>query len=291
MRSLYVVATPIGNLEDLTLRALRVLGEVDVIAAEDTRVTRKLLDRYEIRTPVTSYHEHNKHSKLPAMLAMLRDRDVALVSDAGMPAINDPGSELVAAAAEAGAAVVPIPGASAVTSAIAVSGLAFDAFVYLGFLPRKRAERKRLLASLAADRRAVLAFETPHRLRSALADIEDALGDRRIAVCRELTKLHEEVYRGVVSGALAHFTRPRGEFTLVIEGAIKARNRQPARDEEAGVRDFLTRLNAEGARTKDAVAQAVQETGMPRSSVYRIWLDIRSQRSAGLKQSTDETAG
>ena len=140
MPSLYVVATPIGNLEDLTLRALRVLGEVDTIAAEDTRVTRKLLARYEIRTPVTSYHEHNKHSKLPALLEMLKSKDVALVSDAGMPAINDPGSELVAAASEAGVAVVPIPGASAVTSAIAVSGLDVDSFVYLGFLRRKRAE-------------------------------------------------------------------------------------------------------------------------------------------------------
>ena len=277
MPSLYVVATPIGNLEDLTLRALRVLGEVDTIAAEDTRVTRKLLTRYEIRTPVTSYHEHNKHSKLPVLLEMLKSQDVALVSDAGMPAINDPGSELVAAASEAGVPVVPIPGASAVTSAIAVSGLDVDGFVYLGFLPRKRAERKRLLESLAAEERVLLAFETPHRLRGALADVLDSLGDRRIVVCRELTKLHEEVYRGVVSGALAHFAQPKGEFTLVIEGGTKRDVEQPLGDQDA--RELLTALKANGARAKDAVAQVVRETGLPRSSVYDIWLDIKGQRS------------
>lgn len=276
MPSLYVVATPIGNLEDLTLRALRVLGEVDVIAAEDTRVTRKLLTRYEIRTPVTSYHEHNRRSKLPVLLDMLKDKDVALVSDAGMPAINDPGSELVAATSEAGFAVVTIPGASAVTSAIAVSGLDVDSFVYLGFLPRKRAERRKLLEPLAADQRALLAFETPHRLKGALADLLDTLGDRRIAVCRELTKLHEEVYRGVVSGALAHFTQPKGEFTLVIEGGANGAVQQPRGEQD--VRDLLTALKADGARAKDAVAQVVRETGLPRSSVYDIWLDIKGQK-------------
>ena len=166
MSTLYVVATPIGNLEDVTVRALRVLGEVGLIAAEDTRVTRKLLTRYQIHTPVTSYHEHNKMTKLPSLLAALAEKDVALVSDAGTPGISDPGFELVRTAAEAGFQVIPIPGPSAVTSAVAVSGLPADQFVYLGFLPRRRAERQRLLSSLASETRTLVAFETPPQVQS-----------------------------------------------------------------------------------------------------------------------------
>ena len=209
MSTLYVVATPIGNLEDVTVRALKVLAEVDLIAAEDTRVTRKLLARYKIHTPLTSYHEHNKVTKLPMLLASLREQDVALVSDAGMPGVSDPGYELVRAAVEAGYPVVPVPGPSAITSAVAVSGLPVDQFVYLGFLPRRRAARRKLLLSLASETRTLVAFETPHRLAAALQDVLEALGDRRIAVCRELTKMHEEVFRGRVSEALAHFEEPR----------------------------------------------------------------------------------
>ena len=270
MGTLYVVATPIGNLEDITLRALRVLGEADVIAAEDTRVTRKLLARHGIRTPVTSYHEHNKRTKLPELLALLRDKSVALVSDAGTPGVNDPGPELVSKAAEAGVAVVSIPGASAVTSAIAVSGLTIDQLLFLGFLPRKRADRRRLLGSLAAERRTLLAFEAPHRLKGALSDILEHLGDRRVAVCRELTKLHEEVYRAAVSEALLHFTEPKGEFTLVIKGATEEPDGKEGQEDRA--RAILARLRAKGARARDAVTEAVEETGLPRSRVYRIWL-------------------
>ena len=279
MPTLYVVATPIGNLEDITLRALRVLGEVDLIAAEDTRVTRRLLGRHNIHTPLTSYHEHNKLRALPRLLRTLSEKDVALVSDAGMPGISDPGSELVSAAIQAGATVVPIPGPSAVTSAIAVSGMAVDQFVYLGFLPRTQAARRRLLESLAEESRAVLAFETPHRLRRALDDVHETLGDRRIVVCRELTKLHEEIFRGTVSEAVDHFVRPRGEFTLVIGGAEETADEQPV--QEQAVRDLLAGLKADGARVKDAVAQAVRETGLPRSRVYRIWLEIGRQTTRG----------
>ena len=164
MPTLYVVATPIGNLEDITLRALRVLRESGLIAAEDTRTTRRLLQRYEVQTPLTSYHEHNKLSKLPTLLDALREKDVALVTDAGTPGISDPGYELVDAALEAGIRVVPVPGASAITTALAVAGVTADRFVYLGFLPRRRAARKRLLESLDTEGRTIIAFEAPHRL-------------------------------------------------------------------------------------------------------------------------------
>ena len=270
MPDLYIVATPIGNLEDITLRAVRVLGEVGLIAAEDTRVTRKLLARYDIHTPLTSYHEHNKRSKLPSLLAALTEKDVALVTDAGTPGVSDPGYELVRAASDAGVRVVPIPGASAITSAIAVSGLPADRFVYLGFLPRRRSERLELLGSLATERRAMVALETPHRLRAALEDLLETLGDRRIAVGREMTKLHEEVFRGAVSDALETFVAPRGEFTLVIEGA--AESATPASPEAA--RELLTRYREEGLGAKESVARAAGEGGVSRRDAYRLWLEV-----------------
>ena len=273
MPSLYIVATPIGNLEDVTLRALRVLGEVGLIAAEDTRVTRRLLQRYDIHTPLTSYHEHNKLAKLPKLLSTLVEKDVALVSDAGTPGINDPGQELVHAAVKAGVQVITIPGPSAVTSAIAVSGVPVDQFVYLGFLPRRRAERRRLLASLAPERRTIVAFETPHRLRAALEDILATLGDRPIAACRELTKLHEEVYRGVISEALLHFAKPRGEFTLVIEGSVE----KETGGSQQEAREMLTRLRQEGLGAKEVVAQVAKKSGLSRREAYRLWLEIQGQ--------------
>ena len=279
MSFLYVVSTPIGNLEDLTFRALRVLGEVGFIAAEDTRVTRRLLDHYKISTPMTSYHEHNKLSKLPLILSALKEKDVALVSDAGEPGISDPGSELVSAAAAAGVQVVPIPGASAITSAIAVSGMDIDMFIFLGFLPRKQTERRSLLESLATDRRVLLAFEAPHRLRRALHDIRDILGDRHIAVCRELTKLHEEVFRATVSEAMSHFDRPRGEVTLVIEGSRESP--KGSQDEMETAMTLLEQLREEGAHARDVVAQVVQESGLPRREVYRLWLEIKERGHKG----------
>ena len=274
MPTLYIVATPIGNLEDITLRAIRVLGEVGLIAAEDTRVTRKLLQRYDIHTPLTSYHEHNRHSKLPVLLDALSKKDVALVSDAGMPGINDPGDELVCAAAKAGVPVVPIPGPSAVTSAIAASGLPVEGFVYLGFLPRRRIDRRRLLESLADEKRALLAFETPHRLRASLEDLAQIIGDRRVAVCRELTKLHEEIFRGLLSEALAHFTSPRGEFTLVIEG-----NTSPGATvaPEAETRELIAGLRKEGLGAREAVARVVAQCGLSRRAAYRLWLETKAE--------------
>ncbi len=222
MPVLYVIATPIGNLEDISLRALRLLQEVKLIAAEDTRTTRHLLNAHNIKTPLTSYHEHSKKAKLDYLLNYLEKEDLALVSEAGMPGLSDPGYELIVAAIERGISVVPIPGASAVITALVVSGLPTDQFLYLGFLPRRKGQRQRLLSSIVDEPRTIVAFETPHRLRKALSDIEEILGNRRLSVCRELTKVHEEIFRGRVSQAREHFVEPRGEFTLVIEGRTRA---------------------------------------------------------------------
>lgn len=223
MSTLYLVATPIGNLEDITARALRVLREVTLIAAEDTRHTGKLLKHFEISTPQTSYFEHNKRAKLETVLAKLNEGDIALVSDAGTPAINDPGYELVRAALDAGHQVRPVPGPSAPVAALAASGLPTDSFLYLGYLKRKRVERKRQLVEIQNLSHTLIFLETPHRLLAALDDLQAELGDRQIAVARELTKLHEEIFRGKISEAASHFAAGsiKGEITLVIEGALQ----------------------------------------------------------------------
>src|SRR4030065_2119649 len=195
MPVLYVVATPIGNLEDISLRALRILGEVKLIAAEDTRTTRRLLTRYNIRTKLTSYNEHNKKTKLNYLLDCLNGMDVALVSEAGMPGLSDPGYELINAAFNSKIKVIVVPGASAITTALSLSGLAADRFCFMGFLPRKKAERQKLLQQMANDVRTMVVFEAPHRLIVSLRDMAATLGDSAIAVCRELTKIHEEALR------------------------------------------------------------------------------------------------
>ena len=271
MPVLYIVSTPIGNLEDITLRALRVLREVGMIAAEDTRVTRKLLSHYDIHTRLTSFNEHNQSARLPELLTTLQDNDVALVCDAGTPGVNDPGLALVQSASDKGIEVVVIPGASAVTSAVAVSGLVEEAFLYLGFLPRKRGERNALLASLALEHRPAIAFESPRRLQQSLIDILATVGDRRIAVCREMTKLHEEVFRGTVSEALEHFKHPRGEFTLVLEG--KATGKQDDTDAKELALSLLDGLRVQGAGARRAVEHVTAVTGLSRRQVYRMWLD------------------
>ncbi len=221
MGTLYLVGTPIGNLEDITLRALRILREVPLIAAEDTRVTGRLLERYQIATPMTSYHEHNKLDRLPGLLAHLESQDLALVSDAGTPGLSDPGYELVRAAADQGVPTVPVPGPSAVVTALVVSGLPTDEFVYLGFLPRRAKARRQLLERVAPEQRTLVAYEAPHRLQVTLEDILRILGPRPVAVGRELTKLHEQVHRGEPAELLRYFAErpPKGEITLVIGGA------------------------------------------------------------------------
>jgi 16S rRNA (cytidine1402-2'-O)-methyltransferase len=272
MPTLYLVATPIGNLEDITLRALRVLREVSLIAAEDTRTTRKLLSHYGIRARLTSYHEHNKAAKIPHILDALRRADVALVSEAGMPGLSDPGYDLVAAAAEAGVPVVAVPGPSAVVAALAVSGLPTRQFAYVGFLPRRRGERRRLLSALATQTQTIVALESPHRLLASLSDLLAVLGDRRIAVCRELTKLHEEVFRSRISEAIAHFREPRGEFTLVLAGAPHPPEAVVPTDT---VLAELRHLRQQGVAPRQAVAQVAQQLGLPRRHVYRLWLQLQ----------------
>ena len=273
MPTLYIVATPIGNLEDVTLRALRVLRDVPLIAAEDTRTTRKLLARHAIRARLVSYNEHNKKARIPRLLASLQDGDVALVSEGGTPVISDPGLDLVAAAVEAGFDVRPIPGPSAVTAALAVSALPTRQFTYLGFLPRRSGERLRLFASLRDDPRTIVAFESPHRLARSLSDMRREWGDRRIAVCRELTKAFEEVFRGRISEALERFTEPRGEFTLVVEGAAG-----PAAPSPDAARAELLRRKEAGEPAKVAVPEVVKLYGLPRRDVYRMWLDAGPER-------------
>jgi 16S rRNA (cytidine1402-2'-O)-methyltransferase len=279
MSVLYVVATPIGNLEDITLRALRVLHEVKLIAAEDTRTTRRLLTYFDIKTPVTSYFEHNKITKLDYILEKLKEGDVAMVSEAGMPGISDPGYELIVAAARENIPVVPVPGPSAVTAALAVSGLPTDRFVYIGFLPNRPAARRRLLASLAAESGTIVALEAPHRLAAALEDIRDVLGDRRLTVCRELTKLHEEVWRGTVGGAIKHFVRPRGEFTLVIAG--KTTGEKPP--VTASIEKQLRQMHLAGAKARGAVAAVAAGTGLSRKELYKTWLRIDRARNSNKK--------
>ncbi len=271
MSILYVVATPIGNLEDVSLRALRVLRSVPLIAAEDTRKTRRLLNAYQIKTTLTSYHEHNKWSKLEYLLHYLENTgDVAVVSEAGTPGISDPGHELILAAHERGIRVVPVPGASAVISAVAVSGLNTDRFTYLGFLPRLARQRAQVLASASDEPGSLVILEAPHRLQQTLRDIADVLGDRRIAVCRELTKVHEEIFRGSVSGAIAHFAEPRGEFTLVLEGRLRPQDRPAMSDVEARLRELRER----GSSVREAILKLSKETGISRRELYRLWLRL-----------------
>ena len=280
MGTLYVVGTPIGNLEDLTPRAARVLGEVSLIAAEDTPVTRRLLSHLGLHTPMVSYNEHNQHQRLPALLEALGSGGVALVTDAGMPGVSDPGAELVSQAAAAGFPVEAVPGVSAVTTAMAMSGMSGDEFLFLGFLSRKARERRARLQELTRSTHTLVIFEAPHRLQATLKDILAVLGDREMSVCRELTKFYEEVFRGNVSEALTHFREPRGEFVLVLHGAAPASAANgPAPDRLEDAAGWLANLRQEGVRAKDAVAQVSEATGMTKNRVYQIW--VESGRTAG----------
>ena len=274
MGTLYVIGTPIGNLEDITFRAARILSSVPVVAAEDTRITRRLLARVEANPRLISCHEHNWRRQLPRLLDSLADGDVALVTDAGSPAISDPGAGLVAAIADAGHEVVSIPGVSAVTAALAVAGFPADRFVFLGFLPRRRTDRTATLTEAARLRQTVVLFEAPHRLRATLTDIANALGDPSLAVCRELTKLHEEVWRGTASEALDYFAEPRGEFTIVIgTTSPQTDNDADAGDIMETARQSLAERRAAGTRGRDAVAEVVSATGLPRRVVYAMWVE------------------
>jgi 16S rRNA (cytidine1402-2'-O)-methyltransferase len=269
MPVLYVVATPIGNLEDVSLRALRVLRSVKLIAAEDTRKTKRLLNAYDIKTALTSYHEHNKWSKLEYILRFLTETgDVALVSEAGTPGISDPGHELIVAAHQRSLQIVPIPGPSVVITALTVSTLPTDRFTYVGFLPRQSGERRRLLKTLGDDPGTLIILEAPHRIQPTLQDLLSVLGDRHMAACRELTKIHEEVFRGQLSEAIERFAEPRGEFTLIIEGKRVEDKRELTSD----IEQRLRQMRRAGVTAKEAIPRVSEETGLARRELYRAWL-------------------
>ena len=267
---LYIVATPIGNLDDISLRAIATLNEVDLIAAEDTRKTKRLLTKYNITTPLTSFHEYTRTPKINRILEHLEGGDVALVSEAGMPGISDPGYEIVTAAIQRGISVVPIPGPSVVTAALAISGLPTDKFTCLGFLPNRASGRRRLLENVAGEPSTLVIFEAPYRLTASMTDMLAILGDRRLTVCRELTKLHEEVFRGTVSEAAKYFIKPKGEFTLAIEGKGKKEKPVLTKDTEKQLHElYLGR-----AKAKEAIAVVSGETGLSKKELYQAWLKL-----------------
>lgn len=265
---LYIVATPIGNLEDITLRAIRVLKEVDLIAAEDTRHTRHLLDRYEITTPLTSYHDHNKEEKAPVLVArLLEGQSVALVSDAGTPGISDPGYFLINLAVDQKVPVVPIPGATAAIAALSISGLPTDSFVFEGFLPARQGARLKRLQKLSTEERTVIFFEAPHKIEKTLGDMIVVFGERKAVVTRELTKIHEETIRGTLSDILRHLqeTTIKGEFTIIVHGATTGRDRQ-----DIDPAEYLKNLMLHrGLSKKEAIATAAEELGLPKKDVYK----------------------
>ena len=269
MGILYLVATPIGNLEDMSSRGVRILRECILIAAEDTRHTGTLLKHFDIKTPLTSYFEHNKLNKLDLILEKLSQGDVALVSDAGTPAINDPGYELVKAALASNFDVQPVPGPSAPITALAVSGLPTDSFLYLGYLPHKSSERCKAVMQIANLHYTLIFLESPHRIADSLEDILSVLGDRRICVAREMTKMYEEYWRGQVSGAIEHFKskEPRGEFTLVIEGK-KTEDRGRWTEDEL-LQAIKKELQA-GKSAKEISAELAGQSGWNKKEVYAL---------------------
>jgi len=273
-RTLYVVGTPIGNLEDMTFRAVRILQTVDIIAAEDTRHTGKLLQHFEIKTPQISYHEHNRTSRIPELLQYLtNDKAIALVSDAGMPGISDPGYELIEACIEAGISVVPIPGASAAITALSAAGLPTDRFVFEGFLPAKSQQRREHLESLQTESRTLIFYESPHRLQDTLQDLAEILGsDRQIVLARELTKLYEEFWRGTIAEAIAHYSQrePQGEYTLVVAGIPPS---QPQLTQEE-LKAELKQLISQGISRSQASRQLAKETSLPRRQLYQLALSL-----------------
>lgn len=266
---LYLVGTPIGNLEDITLRALRILGEVDHIAAEDTRHTLKLLNHYNISKPLISYHEHNKREKGPEIVSMIQEGlKVAVVSDAGMPGISDPGADLVILAHEAEVPVTIIPGPSAVLSALVLSGLSTESFAFEGFLPREKKLRQERLRKLKLEERTIILYEAPHRLRSLLEDMAQFIGNRKISIVRELTKLHEEVLPMSLEEAISYYQEvtPRGEFVLVMEGQLQDLLQKDFSD--ISIEDHLRDYISSGISKKEAVKQVAKDRNLPKSQVY-----------------------
>ena len=275
MSTLYLVATPIGNLEDITFRAVRILKEVPLIAAEDTRTSKTLLKAYQIDTRLTSYHDHNKEKKVPRLLDHLQKLDLALISDAGTPAINDPGFYLVKAVLDAGHQVVPIPGPSAPVAGLSASGFPTDNFLYLGYLPRKTKGRLDLFNEIKELPWTLVFLEAPHRLIQSLEDIRSVFGEREIAVARELTKLHEEIYRGKVSEVYDHYlqTEPRGEITLIISGGGK----KDIWPEEELLEALEQTLNANDLSPTQLAKSLADKSGWSRRDIYDLMQGLRNK--------------
>lgn len=276
---LYLCATPIGNLEDMTYRAVRILKEVDVIAAEDTRHTRKLLSHFEIHTRLISYHEHNKAARGPEIIERLTaGQAVAVVSDAGLPGISDPGSDLVALAVNAGIRVVPVPGANAALSALVSSGLDTTLFFFIGFLPKNKKKRREVLSGFSSIPYTLIVYESPHRIRQTLTELKNALGDRPAVAARELTKKFEEFIRGTLASLALHFAEnePRGEFTLIVGGrnpeAVAAEDN--TEQEDLPVSEAVMALMAAGVPKKEAIRSIAQQRGLPKRDVYQAALVI-----------------
>jgi len=272
--TLYLVSTPIGNLEDLSPRAVRILREVKLIAAEDTRRTVKLLNHFQINTPSTSYYDHNKGHKIEGVMDALAQGDIALVSDAGTPGLNDPGYLLVRAAIDAGHNVSPIPGPNAPIAALVVSGLPTDKFVYLGYLPRKVGERQRAIEEVKSLPYTLIFFETPHRMVDSLRNLEDLLGDRQIAVAGELTKMFEEVFRGKISDARSYFADhpARGEYTLIIAGQSKSAEKWQEEELLAAIQVI------KGSDSpSQAARQLAEQSGWPRRKIYQILTELQKK--------------
>ena len=278
---LYICGTPIGNLEDITIRALRILKEVKLIAAEDTRHTRKLLIPYQINTKVTSYHEYNKFKKAPYLVEILKNgQDIALVSDAGMPGISDPGYVLINLALNNNIKIIPIPGVSALITALVVSGLPTDKFVFEGFLPRKIKERKRYFKRLKNEERTIIFYETPHRLKRALKDMLEILGDRKIVIARELTKKYEEIIRGKLNLVLSEMNTKeiKGEITLIVQGGIKEKGNDTIDflKDEYIMEKYLSKLKYQGYSNKDIIKIAQEKLNVPKNLIYKKLLEIKN---------------
>jgi 16S rRNA (cytidine1402-2'-O)-methyltransferase len=277
--TLYVVATPIGNLADITLRALSVLREVDLIAAEDTRVTRNLLEHYGIETPTTPYHQHSLGRKAQRLLDMLKSgKNIALVSDAGTPGISDPGHELIKLAIENGVNVVAIPGPNAIITALVVSGLSTLRFAFDGFPPRRQNERQAFFSSLKMETRTMVFYESPNRLIKTLEDMLVIFGDRPIAVVREATKMFEEVFRGTISEAVERFTavKPKGEITIVVAGSTASGEEVSNAQIDSALREFLSK----GMSERDAVRAVAAIYPVPRKEIYRRMIAIKEEFSS-----------
>jgi 16S rRNA (cytidine1402-2'-O)-methyltransferase len=272
--TLYIVATPIGNLEDMTFRAVRILQAVDMIAAEDTRHTGKLLQHFQVKTPQISYYEHNSNSRIPELLEYLQyGKAIALVSDAGMPGISDPGYELIKACIDNNITVVPIPGASAVITALSAAGLPTDRFIFDGFLPAKSQRRKEYLTSLQGESRTLVFYESPHRLRETLADLAEILGsDRYAVIARELTKLYEEFWRGTIGEGIANYQEkePQGEYTLLVAGTSSNKPQLT----ETELKNELLSMIKQGISRSQASRDIAKDTGLSRRYLYQLALTI-----------------